>query len=152
MKRGASPKKGKKTIWIVVLALIIFSSITQAIFGGGDSKDAADIKNETVDKMVIDRAEESGQEEKEVLEQGQNVQEQTLPVYEEEQENQQTDPYQEFQREMPVENDNDEEMVLITNTGKKYHRYECTDGNYFEVALSTAKAMGLTPCKKCYGG
>ena len=53
---------------------------------------------------------------------------------------------------LPVEVNDQEEKVLITNTGTKYHRYACTDGNFFEVTLEQAKSMGLSPCKKCYGG
>lgn len=45
-----------------------------------------------------------------------------------------------------------QEMVLITQTGTKYHLRECTDGSYYEVTLEDAISLGLEPCKRCYGG
>lgn len=41
--------------------------------------------------------------------------------------------------------------VLITRTGKKYHLRKCGRGTYYKTTLKNAKAMGLTPCKKCFG-
>lgn len=40
--------------------------------------------------------------------------------------------------------------VYITATGKRYH-YDstCNGGTYWEVPLSSAVGMGLTPCDKC---
>lgn len=40
--------------------------------------------------------------------------------------------------------------VYITATGAKYHTHKCGNGNFFPSSLSSAKAMGLTPCKKCF--
>ncbi len=45
-----------------------------------------------------------------------------------------------------------ETMVYVTPTGRKYHTHKCGRGNYYQVTLSAAKARGLTPCAKCYGG
>lgn len=42
------------------------------------------------------------------------------------------------------------QTVLVTPTGSKYHREACGRGNYSEASLESAKARGLTPCKKCY--
>ena len=40
--------------------------------------------------------------------------------------------------------------VYVTRTGKRYH-YDssCNGGTYYPSTLEKAKAMGLTPCKKC---
>lgn len=40
--------------------------------------------------------------------------------------------------------------VYITRTGEKYHTHKCGNGNYFPSSLSSAKAMGLTACSKCF--
>lgn len=40
--------------------------------------------------------------------------------------------------------------VYITATGEKYHTHKCGNGNFFPSSLSSAKAMGLTPCSKCF--
>lgn len=45
-----------------------------------------------------------------------------------------------------------ETMVYVTRTGSKYHTHKCGRGNFYQVTLSAAKARGLTPCAKCYGG
>lgn len=45
-----------------------------------------------------------------------------------------------------------ETMVYVTRTGSKYHTHKCGNGNYYQQTLSEAKARGLTPCSKCYGG
>ncbi|EOH86743.1 hypothetical protein [Enterococcus pallens] len=42
------------------------------------------------------------------------------------------------------------QTVLITGTGSKYHSRECGNGTYSEISLEGAKSMGLTPCEKCY--
>ena len=54
--------------------------------------------------------------------------------------------------EIQDEDENDETIVYITNTGKCYH-YDnhCGSGNYFETSLDSALGMGLKPCKKCVG-
>lgn len=40
--------------------------------------------------------------------------------------------------------------IYITRTGSKYHFDEtCNGGTYWEVPLSSAIGMGLTPCDKC---
>lgn len=44
-----------------------------------------------------------------------------------------------------------ETTVYITPTGAKYHTHKCGNGNYYPASLSTAKARGLEPCKKCFG-
>lgn len=41
-------------------------------------------------------------------------------------------------------------QVLITRTGKKYHKRACGNGTYFPASLSEAQSRGLTPCAKCY--
>ena len=47
---------------------------------------------------------------------------------------------------------NNQETVLITPTGKKYHRMKCGNGSYNTTTLQEAINRGLTPCEKCYGG
>lgn len=47
---------------------------------------------------------------------------------------------------------NAETMVYVTRTGSKYHTHKCGNGNFYQETLSAAKARGLTPCSKCYGG
>ncbi|MGY3778381.1 AAA family ATPase [Isobaculum melis] len=43
-----------------------------------------------------------------------------------------------------------EQRVLVTRTGSKYHNRVCGNGNYYEASISEALARGLTPCSKCY--
>lgn len=45
-----------------------------------------------------------------------------------------------------------EETVLVTRSGSKYHKRKCGNGTYYTTTLSSAKAKGLTPCEKCFGG
>lgn len=40
--------------------------------------------------------------------------------------------------------------VLVTPTGKKYHKRACGRGNYSQATLSEAESRGLSPCSKCY--
>lgn len=40
--------------------------------------------------------------------------------------------------------------TYITSTGKRWHRDpNCNGGTYWEVPMSSAVGMGLTPCEKC---
>lgn len=41
-------------------------------------------------------------------------------------------------------------IVLVTPTGKKYHRRVCGNGTYTEATLEEALNRGLTPCAKCF--
>ncbi|WP_455363097.1 hypothetical protein [Vagococcus elongatus] len=41
-------------------------------------------------------------------------------------------------------------IVLVTPTGKKYHRRACGNGTYTEATLEDALNRGLTPCAKCF--
>ena len=43
-----------------------------------------------------------------------------------------------------------EAQVYVTATGECYHSRACGRGNYSKTSLSSAKAMGLRPCSKCY--
>lgn len=47
---------------------------------------------------------------------------------------------------------NNQQTVLITPTGKKYHNHVCGNGNYSPATLQEALNRGLTPCEKCYDG
>lgn len=47
---------------------------------------------------------------------------------------------------------NNQQTVLVTPTGKKYHNHICGNGNYSPATLQEALNRGLTPCEKCYGG
>lgn len=51
---------------------------------------------------------------------------------------------------MAAEND----VVYITNTGKKYHAANCSSlrKSKHAITLANAKASGYTPCSKCLGG
>lgn len=51
---------------------------------------------------------------------------------------------------MAAEND----VVYITNTGKKYHATNCSSlrKSKHAITLANAKASGYTPCSKCLGG
>ena len=40
--------------------------------------------------------------------------------------------------------------VYVTRTGSKYHTHKCGNGTYYPSSLSSAKAMGLTACSKCF--
>lgn len=42
------------------------------------------------------------------------------------------------------------QTVLITETGSKYHSRECGSGTFSQTTLEQAQSMGLTPCEKCY--
>ena len=52
-----------------------------------------------------------------------------------------------------VRQEDKSDMVWIPNSGAKYHKSASCSGmkNPSHVLLSTAKARGYTPCKKCYG-
>ena len=52
-----------------------------------------------------------------------------------------------------VKQNDKSDMVWIPNSGAKYHKSASCSGmkNPSHVSLSTAKARGYTPCKKCYG-
>ena len=52
-----------------------------------------------------------------------------------------------------VKQNDKSDMVWIPNSGSKYHKSASCSGmkNPSHVSLSTAKARGYTPCKKCYG-
>lgn len=43
-----------------------------------------------------------------------------------------------------------EAQVYVTPTGECYHTHACGRGSYSKAPLSSAKARGLRPCKKCY--
>lgn len=43
-----------------------------------------------------------------------------------------------------------EVTVYVTATGECYHTHACGRGNFYKSTLSSAKASGLRPCKKCY--
>ncbi len=45
---------------------------------------------------------------------------------------------------------NNQETVLITPTGKKYHNHVCGNGNYSPATLQEALNRGLTACEKCF--
>ncbi len=45
---------------------------------------------------------------------------------------------------------NQNQTVLITETGNKYHSRECGSGTFSQTTLEQAQTMGLTPCEKCY--
>lgn len=51
---------------------------------------------------------------------------------------------------MAAEND----VVYITNTGKKYHAANCSSlrKSKHAITLANAKASGYTPCSRCLGG
>lgn len=42
------------------------------------------------------------------------------------------------------------EMVWVTETGKKYHKNNKCGGNSKQITKSEAESKGLEPCKKCY--
>lgn len=46
------------------------------------------------------------------------------------------------------------DVVYITNTGKKYHAANCSSlrKSMHAITLANAKASGYTPCSKCLGG
>ena len=46
-----------------------------------------------------------------------------------------------------------EYAVIVTTTGKKYHRYDCYHINnrrFYIYNIENAKAQGYTPCLDCY--
>ncbi|HBI2077465.1 TPA: hypothetical protein I0H43_RS11285 [Enterococcus faecalis] len=45
---------------------------------------------------------------------------------------------------------NNQETVLITPTGKKYHNHVCGNGNYSPTTIEDAISRGLAPCEKCF--
>lgn len=40
--------------------------------------------------------------------------------------------------------------VYVTPTGAKYHTHKCGNGTYYAASRSSARARGLTPCRKCF--
>ena len=52
----------------------------------------------------------------------------------------------------PVEEEQNEQMVWIPNSGSKYHsKSSCSNmKNPSQVSISTAKSLGFTACKKCW--
>lgn len=52
-----------------------------------------------------------------------------------------------YYNDIPVQADT---TVYITRTGEKYHTHKCGNGTYYPSSLSSAKAMGLTACSKCF--
>ena len=142
MKKETSKKPNKKGS----TALIIIGVIASVLIVGGLSpaesedeeaeKDAVEMVNE------IKEAKSAEQKESEIAEEG----------------DVEVSADQDF---IPTIVDNEDvdrsisdqqEMVLITQTGTKYHLRECTDGSYYEVTLEDAISLGLEPCKRCYGG
>lgn len=41
-----------------------------------------------------------------------------------------------------------EQPVMVTRTGSKYHTHKCGYSNYYAATLSEAQARGLEPCSK----
>ncbi len=52
----------------------------------------------------------------------------------------------------PASSDQQETMVWVSDSGKKYHsKSSCSNmSNPHQISLSDAQAQGYTPCKKCY--
>ena len=52
----------------------------------------------------------------------------------------------------PASSDQQETMVWVSGSGKKYHsNSSCSNmSNPHQISLSDAQAQGYTPCKKCY--
>lgn len=49
-----------------------------------------------------------------------------------------------------VPNESNEQIVMVTATGSKYHTHKCGNGTYYDAPMSVALSRGLTPCSKCY--
>lgn len=56
------------------------------------------------------------------------------------------------QAEANAQQENNQQIVLVTPTGKKYHSRKCGNGTYTEATLQEALNRGLTPCAKCFPG
>jgi uncharacterized protein YgiM (DUF1202 family) len=52
----------------------------------------------------------------------------------------------------PSSSDQQETMVWVSDSGKKYHsKSSCSNmSNPHQISLSDAQAQGYTPCKKCH--
>lgn len=52
----------------------------------------------------------------------------------------------------PASSDQQETMVWVSDSGKKYHsKSSCSNmSNPHQISLSDAQAQGYTPCKKCH--
>ncbi|STY35225.1 hypothetical protein [Listeria fleischmannii] len=50
----------------------------------------------------------------------------------------------------PPAPDKNQQTVLITATGSKYHARKCGNGTYYTATLAEAKSKNLSPCSKCY--
>ena len=50
-------------------------------------------------------------------------------------------------------NDENEDLVYVTGSGKKYHKSDCRlikNKNATGISLADAQAKGLTPCGRCF--
>ena len=57
---------------------------------------------------------------------------------------------QQAEQQKQAQQANQNQTVLITETGTKYHSRECGSGTFSQTTLEQAQDMGLTPCEKCY--
>ncbi|KMT60929.1 hypothetical protein X560_0349 [Listeria fleischmannii 1991] len=53
-------------------------------------------------------------------------------------------------KQQPPAPDKNQQTVLITATGSKYHVRKCGNGTYYTATLAEAKSKNLSPCSKCY--
>ena len=59
-------------------------------------------------------------------------------------------PADEIEDDVPSVNDNQNQVVYRTRTGKKYHRAGCSYlKSIIETTVSEAQSMGLGPCSRC---
>jgi len=52
-----------------------------------------------------------------------------------------------------IKNDDGEQMVSVTKSGKKYHKPECSlikNKNTTEISIAGAEVENLAPCGKCF--
>lgn len=151
MKKDTKNAK-KSNVPLVVIGIIASVLIVGGLSPAESDKDEAEKAAVEIQKESLEEQESEAQNEKE--------QEETVIVENRDtlSENESEEAVQEFvptviddsQVERNVSDNH--QMVLITETGKKYHSRECTDGSYYEVTLDDALRLGLEPCKKCYGG
>ena len=107
-----------------------------------------DFTNNLEDEAIKENSEAEVQEKKETETTTEQVQEQVvIPVS-------QPDPVTENNNQniTPVQEENTQETVFITETGEKYHGANCRSirgKNTYEVTLQEALNKGLEPCKIC---
>ena len=114
------------------------------------TRDTSSESNEKKEQKVKELAEKKKLEEQKAKEEAERKQQEEKRKAEEQR--QQAIAQEQARQVAQAKQQNNQQTVLITPTGKKYHNHVCGNGNYSPATLQEALNRGLTPCEKCYGG